>query len=361
MKTLVLCVDRDDDFGEKAGLTSPIVGRKDNLRAVISLGLIDPEDSDTNSLFAGLKTYDELRDNDEEAEIATICGDKNVGTKSDKELGEQLDAVIEDIGPDRVIFVSDGGEDEFILPIIQSRIKIDSVIRVIVRQQKSIEGSVYFIAKALQDEKVRIRFVIPIAIILLVFGIFFVMGYPLIGVGAVLITLGIYLLIRALHLEEPVISVSKDFRHALQTGKYIAVATLVLAIVVYLWGLIGALTLEDPPSDIFEFILFVVNNTLWFIILAGIVYTLGETLDLFIRTGKMLNSSWYIIFSLFATGFILWALLEIFMGILTHQYNIEQIFISVLAGGFLGFMAVIIHNYIKSHFEPETSSTEWRR
>ena len=72
MKTLVLCVDRDDDFGVKAGLTSPIVGRKDNLRAVISLGLEDPEDSDTNSLFAGLKTYDELVDDDEDVEIVKI-------------------------------------------------------------------------------------------------------------------------------------------------------------------------------------------------------------------------------------------------------------------------------------------------
>ncbi|MCK5559687.1 MAG: DUF373 family protein [Thermoplasmata archaeon] len=360
MKTLVLCVDRDDDFGEKAGLTSPIVGRKDNLRAVISLGLIDPEDSDTNSLFAALKTYDELIDSDEEAEIATICGDKEVGTKSDKVLGDQLDAVIEDIGPDRVIFVSDGGEDEFILPIIQSRIKIDSIKRVIVRQQKSIEGSVYFIAKALLDEKVRLRFIVPIALIFLVFGICAVAGVPEIGLGAILITLGIYLLIRALHIEEPVINVSRDFRHALQTGRYVAAATLVLAIVIYLWGLIEALTLEDPSSDIFELILVVVNNTLWFIILAGIIYTFGETLDLYIRTGKVLKSSWYIIFSLFATGFILWALIEIFMGILTHQYDIQQIFISVLAGGFLGFMAVIIHNYIKDHFEPQSGRTEWR-
>ena len=361
MKTLVLCVDRDDDFGVKAGLTSPIVGRKDNLRAVISLGLEDPEDSDTNSLFAGLKTYDELVDDDEDVEIVTICGDKDVGTKSDKKLGDQLDAVIEDVQPDKVIFVSDGGEDEFILPIIQSRIKIDSIKRVIVRQQKSIEGSIYFIAKAFQDEKVRIRFIVPIALIFLVFGILSVAGLPEIGFGAILITLGIYLLIRALHIEEPVIKVSKDFRDALQTGRYIAAFTLVLAIAIFLYGLIGALTIANLPTDPLELILVVINNSLWFIILAGIIYTLGETIDLYIRTGKLLSSSWYIIFSLFATGFILWALVEIFIGILTHQYNLEQIFVSVLVGGFLGFLAVIIHNYIKGHYSPEPGVTEWRR
>ena len=220
-------------------------------------------------------------------------------SKSSK-LGDQLDAVIEDVQPDKVIFVSDGGEDEFILPIIQSRIKIDSIKRVIVRQQKSIEGSIYFIAKAFQDEKVRIRFIVPIALISLVFGILSVAGLPEIGFGAILITLGIYLLIRALHIEEPVINVSKDFRDALQTGRYIAAFTLVLAIAIFLYGLIGALTIANLPTDPLELILVVINNSLWFIILAGIIYTLGETIDLYIRTGKLLSSSWYIIFSLFA-------------------------------------------------------------
>ena len=31
MKILVLSVDRDDDFGSKAGLNSPFVGRQENI------------------------------------------------------------------------------------------------------------------------------------------------------------------------------------------------------------------------------------------------------------------------------------------------------------------------------------------
>ncbi len=55
MRTLVLCVDRDDDLGEKAKVSSPVVGRKNNLKAVIALGVEDPEDSDANVIFMGLK------------------------------------------------------------------------------------------------------------------------------------------------------------------------------------------------------------------------------------------------------------------------------------------------------------------
>jgi len=50
MKTLILNVDRDDDFGRKAKVKSPIVGRRDNIDAANKLGQVDPEDSDLNNL-----------------------------------------------------------------------------------------------------------------------------------------------------------------------------------------------------------------------------------------------------------------------------------------------------------------------
>ena len=42
MKILVLSVDRDDDFGVKAGMNSPFIGRQENLDAAIALGMKDP-------------------------------------------------------------------------------------------------------------------------------------------------------------------------------------------------------------------------------------------------------------------------------------------------------------------------------
>ena len=59
-KTLVLCIDRDNDFGEKAGIRSPIIGRESNLSAANSLMLADAEDSDSNALFSAISTYDSL-------------------------------------------------------------------------------------------------------------------------------------------------------------------------------------------------------------------------------------------------------------------------------------------------------------
>ncbi len=60
MRVLVLSVDRDDDFGVKAGLTSPFIGRQENIDAALALGLKDPEDSDINTTLAAISIYEEM-------------------------------------------------------------------------------------------------------------------------------------------------------------------------------------------------------------------------------------------------------------------------------------------------------------
>ena len=43
-KLLVICVDRDNDVGEKTGLETPVVGRNACIEAAQKLALEDPED-----------------------------------------------------------------------------------------------------------------------------------------------------------------------------------------------------------------------------------------------------------------------------------------------------------------------------
>jgi putative membrane protein len=47
--TLIINVDRDNDFGRKAQIESPIIGYDANLHAASQFGIIDAEDSDLNS------------------------------------------------------------------------------------------------------------------------------------------------------------------------------------------------------------------------------------------------------------------------------------------------------------------------
>src|SRR4030043_422012 len=170
MKTLGLCVDRDDDLGTKAAINGPVIGREENLKAMLALGLADPEDVDTNTILAGLQLYDDLVKRGMDTEMATISGDSHVGFQSDLILANQLENVLEVVKPDRAILISDGAEDESIYPVISSRIKIDSVRRVYVKQNRSIEGTYFMIIRTLQDEKMRRKWIVPLSLVLIIWG-----------------------------------------------------------------------------------------------------------------------------------------------------------------------------------------------
>ena len=78
-KLLVICVDRDNDVGEKAGITTPVVGRDKCIEAAQRLALEDPEDADSNSIFSAIKTYEDLVSKGYEVEVVTIAGVKDSG------------------------------------------------------------------------------------------------------------------------------------------------------------------------------------------------------------------------------------------------------------------------------------------
>jgi len=231
MKILVLNVDRDDDFGRKAKVKSPIMGIKDNIDAANKLGQADPEDSDLNAIFSAISTYNLLVKEGKNVELATICGHMNVGLKSDQILSEQLEKVLEKTGADEVIFITDGAEDEYILPIVQSRIKINSVNRVSVKQSREIEDTYYRIIKILDDEKVQKQFFLPIALVLIVGAFFVLLNMASSGFGAILLTLGAYLLIRVFRWERAIAFVWQEVKSGFLTGK-LSIYTSILAIVI---------------------------------------------------------------------------------------------------------------------------------
>ena len=189
-RTLVLGVDRDDDFGRKLGLKTPIVGRSAHLEAATRMLLADPEESDANGMFAAVAEHDALEAKGEEVEVATVCGDGALGRRADRKIAFELDHVLATVKPDRCIVVTDGAEDESILPVITSRLKVDAVRRVVVRQHAGLEHTYYLLSRALDDPKVLRTFVFPLALALVVFGAFALVGFPAEGLGALALVLG---------------------------------------------------------------------------------------------------------------------------------------------------------------------------
>ncbi len=356
MKTLVLCIDRDNDFGRKAGINSPIVGREKNLKAAEKLALVDPEDTDVNCLFSAIATYDKL----ENAEIATICGDINVGIASDEVISKQLDDVLNEIKPDRVIVVTDGAEDEYIIPLIESRIKIDAVKRVVVKQSQTLEGTYYLISRLLKDEKLQRRFMLPIAIVLLIWGFAALLGSMALGLSSIFIVLGIYLLVRILHIEGWIIKAGKEMVVGLRKGRMTIFSSILSGFIIILAVVSAVNRLENlTPS---EYVIQFINDVLWWFIIAVLLIALGRFIDVYFKERKVLWSYPIIPFSLVAFGLILSAsftiLLEIikenpFHVILT-EYVLSLPFLTKIIGGILiAFIGSVLYHILEDTYKEE--------
>lgn len=188
MTTLVLNVDRDNDFGVKAGIKGPLVGYSQCYNAAVKLITVDPEDSDANALFGALKHYEHLQSKGEDVDIALITGDEDVGEKSDEILSSQIEQVIGTGKYKDVVLISDGAEDDYIIPLILSRARIRYVKHIIVRHNQNIESLYYYIVKAMQDKKLVKKIYIPVGLILLTYGVTalsFAIFFDFIGKSAV--------------------------------------------------------------------------------------------------------------------------------------------------------------------------------
>jgi len=140
-KVLVLCIDRDNDIGSKGGIETPIVGRDACINAGTRLALEDPEDADSNAIFGAVKTYEELVSKGYDAEVAVVAGKFNRGVEADEKISLEVKNILEKYRADGAVIVSEGEDDETILPVIQSMVPVISVRRVIIRHSRSVEYS----------------------------------------------------------------------------------------------------------------------------------------------------------------------------------------------------------------------------
>ena len=221
VRTLVLTVDRDNDLGVKAGIRGPVIGRKATLTAALRLGIADPEESDTNAILGALHHHDRLVENaqgNDEIEIALLTGDVRVGPRSDRAIAMQLDEVIQEFQPDSAVLITDGADDEASLPIITSRVRVDHVEKVIVRQSRGIESTYYYVAKAIDDPRWRAKLLVPVAVFLMIIGLGLIIPGGGALIGAMPLFIGIWLLAKGLGWEQQLERLMIDMRESATGG-----------------------------------------------------------------------------------------------------------------------------------------------
>jgi len=205
-KLLVICIDRDDDLGRKTGIPTPVVGRNACIEAAQRLALEDPEDADSNSIFFAVKTYEDLVSKGYKTQVVVVTGVENRGVQADEKVASEIKSVLKKFSADGAVIVSDGEDDEMVIPVIQSVIPVISVQRVVMQVSRTIEHSYAVFGKFLKlvmyNPKYSKFFLGVPGILLLIGGIGAVTGYN-VEIFAVLITiLGGAFLIRAFDIDK---------------------------------------------------------------------------------------------------------------------------------------------------------------
>lgn len=364
MKTLVLCVDRDDDLGTKAGIAGPVIGRQENLDAAQKLGLIDPEDVDTNSILSAVSLYDDLVKKGMETEIATITGDSHVGFQSDLIITKQLENVLELVRPDRAILVSDGQEDEYIFPMISSRVKIDSVKRVFVRQSESLESFYYLLIKGLRDIRIRTKWILPLSLVLIIYGsLRLIPGLisfqtsknpdllPNIGLSIILLVLGIYLIWWAFELGLKARRIAKAMRQGSLSIPFALVSIMLIIIGIFL-GLdsvssYSSMLLPSERSYGLMLVIFI-QTAVWPLVFSVLSYETGKALTWFLQNGRIRWSYIIAIISVFATGFIIHGVadaVDFFLG--DEGFDTLFIYAEIVTGIMVAIFGAVLYSSLR--------------
>jgi putative membrane protein len=276
VSTLVVCVDRS------GGLTAsgaPVVGRAAVESLVTEAGVEDPEDSWVNCLLETLRVARDLEADGDEAVVAVVSG-VGPGVSADRAVARQVDALVADHDPDSAVVVIDSAVDERLVPIVESRVRVDAVDRVVVRQAHDIESTYYLLKQFLADEELRATVLVPIGAALLVFPVLLTLASPAVAVSTITAVIGLFLLYKGLGVDDWLAALPGMAREAFYSGQvslvtYVVAAGLVL--VGTFAGVIGASSVRDAGAFVVG-MQFVFDSILW-IALGALAASTGRLID----------------------------------------------------------------------------------
>jgi len=382
-RILILCVDRDGDLEAKAGIKTPLMGRTANMDAAVSLALHDPEEPDANAMFEAIRVNDHLQNEkkpDENFEVATISGSELGGVSADRKLVAELNTVLSSFSASEVILVSDGYSDEAILPLVQSRVPVSSVRRIVVKHSESIEETAALFSKYIRllfnDPRYsRIALGLP-GLLILILGILYVFpGYLNYYFIVIALILGVFLLGKGFGVDRAARNFFKWAREytppplPIQISNYTAiVGILCLGISVYL-GIASAGDNVALPADLSGWIGalpqmagFFIKGVMDLMVVGLATILFGRSIRLYFeRDPRLLRNAALIV----TVAWSRWILKETADILINSGMPPDNLAFAIIVGILIGIASVlaivVIHRSAKEFFgEPKEKVDEFR-
>jgi putative membrane protein len=353
---LILCVDLDDDLGRKTGIKTPVIGRQAVEGAALALAIEDPTDSDGNVMFQGLQLYEKTLP--DSVEIAVVTGSARGDMAAGRKIGEEIEEVLNRMFSGekvRTVVVTDGAQDESIMPIIRSRVEISGVYRVVIRQSEGLESAYYTAKQFISDPETRGTLLLPLGILLLIYPMSIIFenvagSSSILGMGATI--MGVYVLYKGLGLRDSIRKTVENAKRDLYAGRVVLVAYVVSAIIIVIGSLEGFYLMEEMRNgsginiNVMNTIgAFIFGGVQWFGF-AGIIWSLGHITDEYL-SGRMklryLNAPIYVV----SIVGVLYAASGYVIGAVT----LEFLAMVLVAGTILGFSSTLIFSIIETRRE----------
>ncbi|PSQ13220.1 hypothetical protein BRC98_01880 [Halobacteriales archaeon QS_7_68_65] len=304
MSSLVVCIDRGAVIADAAGET-PVVGERAVRSLVTEVGLDDPEDSRVNCLLEGLRLTRERRDEGETPVLAVVSApDESVD--SDRAIARQIDDLLAARSVESAVVVTDNAADERLVHVIESRIRVDGVSRVVVRQARDLESTYYLLKQFLADEQLRTTVLVPIGLFLLAVPVLVAVQNVTVALAAVASVTGVFLLYKGFGVDDALAMLAGGVRDGLYTGRVSIVTTVVaagLALVGIVAGVISATPFATEASVLTTAMAFLFDSVPW-LATAALTASVGRALDEWLRNDRVGNAVLNLPFVVIAVAFV---------------------------------------------------------
>ncbi|HID09258.1 TPA: DUF373 family protein, partial [Candidatus Micrarchaeota archaeon] len=254
-------------------------------------------------------------------EIATVTGHRALGFLADNNVNNQLKQVFESFRADGVVLVTDGAEDDQVIPIILSYAPIISKKNVVVRQAVQLERTYYVIKNAIRDKDIApILFGVP--------GIAFLLWATLGNIGTKLIfgIIGAYFVAIAAGIDTVILEwVRAVVRGVSLRGPGAPFYLVSLALLIMAgdsaYRNVIALTGE---AAVYE----AVRSAVGFASLSALMYLVGRAIDAH-RNKKAFLIGRYIRYGAVVT--VLWVIVDAVIRIFTEAAGITDLYVAAIA------------------------------
>jgi putative membrane protein len=274
-----------------------------------------------------------------------------------------------------VILVTDGYSDEAVLPVVQSRVPVSSVRRVVVKHSESIEETAALFSRYLRTivdnpRYSRIALGLP-GLLILILGILSIFGLVQYYVILFVLVLSVVLLVKGFGVDR----MAKDFYKwmkeyspppiRVQISSFSAIAGVLCIVLGVYWGVAGTASEVAPQPDIASYLgmlprlagLFI-GFAITLIVIGVCVTLLGRAIRWYLeRDSRLLRNGALIVI-------IAWSR-QIFISaseLLTGSAGPEQIVLAIVIGILIGVASVLIvfvvHRRTKEFFQESKEHVE---